>query len=86
MDRILNKLLSARWLIAVITTVAFSTLAIMGKLNTEFLSVYTLVIAFYFNKDRNTTDTVSTSVIADTTIAPIAPAENLEKEGTNIEE
>lgn len=56
MNRILQKILSARWLIAVILTVVFAILACTGKLSTEFLSVYTLVIAFYYNKDRNATD------------------------------
>lgn len=41
-DRIVIKLTSARFLIAVILTVVFAVLACMGKLNTEFLSVYTL--------------------------------------------
>lgn len=53
MNRILQKALSARWLIAVILTIVFAVLAITGRLSTEFLSVYTLVIAFYFNKDRS---------------------------------
>jgi len=56
MNRILQKILSARWLIAVILTIVFDILACTGKLNTEFLSVYTLVIAFYYNKDRSVTD------------------------------
>jgi len=54
MERILQKILSARWLIAVILTIVFAILACTGKLSTEFLSVYTLVIAFYYNKDRST--------------------------------
>ena len=49
MNRILQKALSARWIIAVILTIVFAVLAITGRLSTEFLSVYTLVIAFYFN-------------------------------------
>lgn len=56
MNRILQKILSARWLIAVILTIVFAILAVTGKLSTEFLSVYTLVIAFYYNKDRSTKD------------------------------
>lgn len=52
MERILQKCLSARWLIAVIMTIVFAILACTSRLSTEFLSVYTLVIAFYYNKDR----------------------------------
>lgn len=58
MNRILQKALSARWLIAIILTIVFAVLAITSKLSTEFLSVYTLVIAFYYNKDRSATDKV----------------------------
>ncbi len=49
MDRLLNKITSARWLIAVIMTIVFAVLAIKNTIITEFI---TMVIAFYFSKDR----------------------------------
>ncbi|WP_409069870.1 hypothetical protein ACFLKB_11860 [Clostridium sp. FAM 1755] len=52
MDRALRKMTSARWLIAVIMTIVFAILAIKNTLNTEFITIYTMVIAFYFSKDR----------------------------------
>ncbi|MCW6059793.1 hypothetical protein LAV35_03525 [Clostridium sporogenes] len=52
MDRMLRKITSARWLIAVIMTIVFSVLAIKNTLNTEFITIYTMVVAFYFSKDR----------------------------------
>ncbi|MBN3418629.1 hypothetical protein EXN00_18575 [Clostridium botulinum] len=52
MDRALRKITSARWLIAVIITIVFAILAIRNTLNTEFLTIYTMIIAFYFSKDR----------------------------------
>ncbi|NFI04798.1 hypothetical protein FC959_10345 [Clostridium botulinum] len=52
MDRILNKITSARWLIAVIMTIVFAVLAFTNRLSTEFITIYTMVIAFYFSKDR----------------------------------
>lgn len=52
MDRILKKITSARWLIAVMMTIVFAILAIRNMLNTEFITIYTMVIAFYFSKDR----------------------------------
>ncbi|APQ96405.1 MULTISPECIES: hypothetical protein [Clostridium] len=52
MDRALRKITSARWLIAVIMTIVFAILAIRNILNTEFITIYTMVIAFYFSKDR----------------------------------
>lgn len=52
--RIINKVTSARWLIAVIMTIVFATLAITNKLTTEFTTIYTMVVAFYFSKERET--------------------------------
>ncbi|ACD23730.1 putative membrane protein [Clostridium botulinum B str. Eklund 17B (NRP)] len=52
MDRLLNKITSARWLIAVIMTIVFAVLAFTNRLSTEFITIYTMVIAFYFSKDR----------------------------------
>ncbi|HBJ2623475.1 membrane protein [Clostridium botulinum] len=52
MDRLLNKITSARWLIAVIMTMVFAVLAIRNTITTEFITIYTMVIAFYFSKDR----------------------------------
>ncbi|ACQ51544.1 membrane protein [Clostridium botulinum] len=56
MDRVLNKITSARWLIAVIMTIVFAILAIRNTLNTEFITIYTMVVAFYFSKDRKEQD------------------------------
>ncbi|HDK7215245.1 TPA: hypothetical protein PTV45_000606 [Clostridium botulinum] len=56
MDRILKKITSARWLIAVIMTIVFAVLAIKNTLNTEFITIYTMVVAFYFSKDRKEQD------------------------------
>ncbi|UZP02031.1 hypothetical protein JW813_09815 [Clostridium botulinum] len=52
MDRLLNKITSTRWLIAVIMTIVFAVLAIKNTITTEFITIYTMVIAFYFSKDR----------------------------------
>ncbi|EKO1911367.1 hypothetical protein PZQ55_000381 [Clostridium botulinum] len=52
MDRVLRKITSARWLIAVIMTIVFATLSIKNTINIEFITIYTMVIAFYFSKDR----------------------------------
>ncbi|MHB7978921.1 hypothetical protein CF067_00945 [Clostridium sporogenes] len=52
MDRVLRKITSARWLIAVIMTIVFAILSIKNTINIEFITIYTMVIAFYFSKDR----------------------------------
>lgn len=53
MERILSKITSARWLIAVIMTIVFAVLAFTNRLSTEFITIYTMVVAFYFSKERD---------------------------------
>lgn len=50
--RMVYKLTSARFLIAVLLTVTFMYLAIKNRLTTEFVTVYTAVTVFYFNKTK----------------------------------
>lgn len=52
LDRIVNKLTSGRFLITVILTIVFAVLAINNRLSTEFLTIYTMLVAFYFGKER----------------------------------
>lgn len=45
----LKALLSIKSLVTLLTTVVFSGLALWGKLSAqEFLTIYTVVISFYF--------------------------------------
>lgn len=52
MDRLLNKITSARWLISVIMTIVFAVLAFTNRLSTEFITVYVVIINYYFYKER----------------------------------
>ncbi len=52
LKRMVYKLTSARFLIAVLLTVTFMYLAIKNRLTTEFVTVYTAVTVFYFNKTK----------------------------------
>lgn len=54
MNRLLNKITSARWLIAIMLTITFVVLAITNKLTAEFITIYTMVMTWYFNKERQT--------------------------------
>lgn len=51
-ERLLNKLLSARFLVTIVLTIVFAILAFMGGLTTEFITIYTMIVTFYFSKDR----------------------------------
>lgn len=55
-DRIVTKITSARFLITIILTSVFAILAITNRLSTEFLTIYTMLVAYYFGKERTTTD------------------------------
>ena len=44
----LQKLLSVKSIVTITLTIVFSYLAITGQLETEFLTIYTTIIAFYF--------------------------------------
>ena len=57
LERIVRKLTSARFVIALILTVTFAVLALQGKLTTEFTTIYTAVTVFYFTRDRESTST-----------------------------
>lgn len=54
LERIVRKLTSARFVIALILTVTFAILSLNGKLSTEFTTIYTAVTVFYFTRDRET--------------------------------
>ncbi len=57
MERVINKVTSARFLIAVGTTAVFCTLAIKGQISGEaFTGITGLVIGYYFNKEHTGTN------------------------------
>lgn len=47
----MNKLLSVKKIIAILTTIVFCILSLTNRISsTEFLSVFTLVVGFYFGQ------------------------------------
>lgn len=58
LERIVQKLTSARFLLTLIVGITFSIYALQGNLSsTEVITVFTSVTAFYFTKDRESTST-----------------------------
>lgn len=57
LQRIVQKLTSARFVISILLTITFMVLAFNGKLTTEFTTIYTAVTVFYFTRDRESTST-----------------------------
>lgn len=44
----IQKLLSVKSIVTIALTAVFCYLSVVGKLGTEFLTIYTTIIAFYF--------------------------------------
>ena len=53
MNRIINKLTSARFIVVLLLTLAFCYLSITANLTTEFTTIYIVVINYYFYKERS---------------------------------
>lgn len=47
-DKILNRLLSVKSIVTIVLTVVFAVLTIMGRLDQNFMMVYTVIVSFYF--------------------------------------
>lgn len=61
LQRVITKVTSARWLIAISTTGTFCYLAIQGTLQAETITgIVGIVIGYYFNKTANN-DTKNTN-------------------------
>ena len=58
LERVVRKLTSARFVIAILLTATFMVLAFNDKLTTEFTTIYTAITVFYFTKDRNDTTAI----------------------------
>lgn len=54
MERLIRKLTSARFLMSIILTIVLSYMAITETISGEqFVPLVTMVIAFYFTKDKS---------------------------------
>ena len=52
-ERIILKITSARWLIAILLSSTLCYLALAGKVDADiFVPIVTLAIGYYFNKDN----------------------------------
>ena len=58
MSERLNKLLTVKSIVTIMLTIVFSVLALKGTISgTEFLTIFTTVIAFYFGTQSTKKDT-----------------------------
>lgn len=61
----LQKLLAVKSIVTILLTCVFCYLAIVGRLETEFLTIYTTIIAFYFGTQA-TKDNVAKITVTET--------------------
>lgn len=66
MEDILKRLLTVKSIVTLTLTGVFAYITIVGQMSTEFLTIYTTVIAFYFGtqyeKGRDSNGTPSDTV------------------------
>lgn len=48
-EQIVCRLLSVKSLVTLILTIVFGVLALRGDISKDFMTIYTVVIAFYFS-------------------------------------
>ena len=51
MEKIINRLsnlLTIKSIVTLVLTMVFAYMAVLGKISQDFLTIYTVVIAFYF--------------------------------------
>ena len=60
----LNKLLTVKSIVTIILTIVFAYLAIIGKIgNTEYLTIFTTIIGFYFGTQAEKNNSLSGTII-----------------------
>lgn len=58
MNKILNKLLSARFLVTVMVSATFCLLALKGKINSAaFMGTFGMIVTFYFSSKKRKGET-----------------------------
>ena len=61
-----RNLLTVKCLVTLILTVAFVVLLLMDKMTQEFLTIYAIVISFYFGTQKGKSDSTATATAAAT--------------------
>lgn len=49
----LKKLLCVKSIVTIILTIVFSVMCVMGSVNEYFMTIYVMVVAFYFGQQSN---------------------------------
>ena len=60
MEKIINRLsnlLTIKSIVTLVLTMVFAYMAVLGKISQDFLTIYTVVIAFYFGTQATKKET-----------------------------
>lgn len=61
MKKRLANLLSVKSLVTIILTAVFAYMAVIGQISADFMTIYTVVIAFYFGTQHQKNEQTSES-------------------------
>lgn len=61
MLELLKKLLCVKSIVTIILTIVFSVMCVMGSVNEYFMTIYVMVVAFYFGQQANEGSTTTTT-------------------------
>ena len=56
LEKIVNRLVSVKSIVTITLTIIFSVLCFTGKLDQNFMTIYTVVVAFYFGTQAKKED------------------------------
>ena len=65
-EKIANRLLTVKSNVTILLTVVFAVLTVIGRLDQNFMMIYTVIISFYFGTQSVKADTGGTSGGGDT--------------------
>ena len=54
----IGNLLSVKSIVTLVLTVVFAYMAVMGKISQDFMTIYAVIIAFYFGTQSQKTQTL----------------------------
>lgn len=65
-DKIVNRLVSVKSIVTITLTLMFAVLSFVGKLDQNFMMIYTVIVSFYFGTQTQKTEIVTPATDGDT--------------------
>lgn len=71
-EKIVNRLVSVKSIVTITLTLMFAVLSFVGKLDQNFMMIYTVIVSFYFGTQTQKTEIVTPTTDGDSTDSPPA--------------